>query len=386
MPGDVASTAPALAAGEQRTEAPARESPLTRTLKILALVVLAVFSLAKAEPILVPLAFSALVAMLVSPLVGRLAGVMPRGAGIALVTLLVGGGLVGVLGLIGQQLTDFTNEWPTIKERAYELVDRGQDRLAARLGITEAEVEQRIDDRLRSSGSTATRAVRSFAGSLTGFLTDALLFFVYLILLLATERRLRTFVLAKAHAHEARASAAAALDDVRQVAGEYVRGRLFLIAVLFGLYLAGFLWAGLKFAAVSAAIAALMSFVPYVGNVAAALLVVAVAAVSGDDFARTVGICIGTMALAQVLESYVLTPLIVGKGVDLNPLATILAVVVFGSLWGLGGAVLAIPVVAIMRQVLGHLPRGREWAYLLSDSGAEAFDLHVPTTTSPSRT
>ena len=377
MLGDAASPPTARADWTQPADDGSRESPLTRTLKILVLVVLAIFALAKAEPILVPLTFAALVAMLVSPLVAKLQRGVPRGIAIALVALLVAGGLVGILGLIGQQLTDFTSEWPTIKERAFELVDRGQDRLAELFGITEAEIEERIDERLSSSGSTAADAVRSFAGSLTGFLTDALLFFVYLILLLASERRLRTFVLAKADLHGNSEDAADAMDDVRQVAGEYLRGRLFLIAVLFGLYLAGFFWAGLKFAAVIAAIAALMSFVPYVGNVAAALLVVAVAAVSGEDFPRTVGICLGTMALAQVLESYVLTPLIVGKGVDLNPLATILAVVVFGSLWGLGGAVLAIPIVAIVRQVLGHLPRGREWAYLLSDSSPEALDLRT---------
>lgn len=358
------------------------DRPLTRTLKILALVALAIFCLAKAQAILVPLTFAALVAMLVSPLVRKLAGFMPRGVAIALVTLLVAGSLVGVLGLIGQQLTDFTNEWPTIKERGFSLVDRAQDRIGDLFGISEAEVEQRIDDRLSSSGNTAAKAVSSFAGSLTGFLTDALLFFVYLVLLLASEGRLRKFVLAKAGGESSREEAAGALDDVRKVAGEYLRGRLFLIGVLFGLYLGGFFWAGLEFATVVAAIAALMSFVPYVGNVAAALLVLAVAAVSGEDFARTAAICLGTMALAQVLESYVLTPLIVGKGVDLNPLATVLAVVVFGSLWGLGGAVLAIPIVAIVRQVLEHLPHGREWAYLLSDSDADEVGI-APTTTNP---
>ena len=356
-----------------------RDAALRRVLRVLLLVAVATYCLYVAQTILVPLIFAALVAMLVSPLVNKLSSTVPRGVAVGAATLLVFAVLAGILAAIGQQLADFSDEWPTIQQRALELVGRVQSWAADTLGISQAEVAQRVDERLDSAGSGTAKAVSSFAGSLTGFITDALLFFVYLILLLASAERLRTFVLAKATPHR-RGEAVEALEDVKQVAGEYLRGRLFLIAVLFALYVAGFLWAGLKFALVIAAIAALMSFVPYVGNIAAAGLVVAVAAVSGDDFANTALISLGTMALAQVLESYVLTPLIVGKGVDLNPLATILAVVVFGTLWGLGGAVLAIPVVAIIRQILQHLPRGRAWAYLLSDSSAEELGIDTATT------
>lgn len=363
--------------GAERRQGGAPDRALTRALKVLALVALATYCLYAAAGILVPLAFAALVAMLASPLVARLSRVVPRGLAIAAVTLALSATLGGTIALIGNQVADFAAEWPAIQERGVELAERAIDRVAGVLGISEASVERRLGERIDASGAGAADALSRFAGSLGGFLGDVLLFFVYLVLLLASESRLRTFVLAKAAPHQRR-EAAAALDDVRAVAGEYLRGRLLLIGVLFGVYVAGFLWAGLEFATVVAAIAALMSFVPYVGNLAAAALVVLVAAVGGGDFASVTLWCLGTMAVAQVLESYVLTPLVVGKGVDLNPLATVLAVVAMGTIWGLGGAVLAIPVVAILRQVLAHLRRGREWAYLLSDSRADDLGIATP--------
>ena len=144
-----------------------------------------------------------------------------------------------------------------------------------------------------------------------------MLFFVYLILLLLARDHLERFVL-KLAPDEARGNVRHALDSVRDVAGSYVWGQGILIAVLFGVYAAGFSLAGLEYAFVVAAVGATFSLVPYLGNVAAAVLVVAVASLSGD-FADVILICLGTMAVAQVVESYILQPLIVGGEVGLHP-------------------------------------------------------------------
>ena len=351
---------------EPRTSDTAPRHYLRRSLRILAIVVLGVYALIHAKSVLVPLAFAAVVAMLMQGPVGKLASVMPRGIAIGLSALLLAGIVFGTAGLIGQQLADFSSEIPSMEQKGRELLASAQERVAGALGVQEQRVEKRVDEQLDNVTSTIGSSVRGFVGGLTGFLADLFLFFVYYILLLGEQERLKRFVLRKA-APGSSQEARGALDDVIKVAGQYVRGRAFLIAILFGVYALGFWWAGLRFALVVAGISALMSIVPYIGNIAAAGLVVLVAALS-DDFANAALIGLGTMALAQVLESYVLTPLIVGKGVDLNALATIIAVVAFGTIWGLPGTILAIPVVAILRQVLQHLPNGEEWAYLLSDS------------------
>ncbi len=336
-----------------------------RSLRILALVTLVVFVLIQAESLLIPLAFAAVMAMLFEAPVEWLERFMPRGVAIGIVTFLLFAVMAGLFFLTGQQVADFAKDLPAIQQKAEALITDAQNWVAQTLNINQTVVEQRMDERIDAASSNLGSQASSFVGSLTGIFADLLLFFVYLILMLAQRDRLKNFVLKLTPKREEWV-ADRKLDDVRQVAGQYIRGRMILIAILFGIYLAGFYFANLQFAIAVAAVAALLSIIPYIGNFIAAGLVFVVAAFS-DDFANTALIGLGTMAFAQVLESYVLMPLIVGKEVDLNPLTTIIAVIGFGLIWGLPGTVLAIPIVAILKQVLSVLPHGKPWAYLMSD-------------------
>jgi predicted PurR-regulated permease PerM len=71
------------------------------------------------------------------------------------------------------------------------------------------------------------------------------------------------------------------------------------------------------------------------------------------------------MSIAQMLESYVLTPMIVGDEVSLNPLTTIICVVGMSILWGPIGAIIAIPMFAILRIVFSHVDGLKNYAYLI---------------------
>jgi len=71
------------------------------------------------------------------------------------------------------------------------------------------------------------------------------------------------------------------------------------------------------------------------------------------------------MSIAQVLESYILTPMIVGDEVSINPLTTIVCVMGMSLLWGPVGAIIAIPLFAIMRVVFSHIEGLRDYAYLI---------------------
>ena len=332
---------------------------------MLALVTLAIYGLVQAKDVLVPLAFAGLFAMLFSPVVDWLAARMPRGLAIGLVVTGLFAVLIGVILLAGRQVAEFSNQLPRLEARATQLLDEAQTRVADALGVEATRIERQVEKQLEDMPSEAGARAQSLAGSLTGVIADFLLFFVYLILFLASRRRLRGFVLRLAE-DDSRARTEDTLASVQRVAGHYLWGRLLLMGILFGIYVAGFLWAGLEYAIVVAAVGALLSVVPYAGNFAAAGLVFLVAAF-GDDYQSTLLIALGTMLFAQIVESYILEPLVVGSEVDLNPLTTVVAVVAFGAIWGIAGAILAIPLVGILHEVLKGVPGGEPWAYLLAD-------------------
>ena len=82
-------------------------------------------------------------------------------------------------------------------------------------------------------------------------------------------------------------------------------------------------------------------------------------------------------AIVQQIEGNLITPKIVGDKVDINPLFAIIAIILFGSIWGVGGVVLALPVISIVRIILEHFEETKPLALLLSsdiDSNSDQFE------------
>jgi len=213
--------------------------------------------------------------------------------------------------------------------------------------------------------SSISRALSLTASALGALL----LIFVFTILFMTQEKRLRTFVLRSAVSDGSEDEGRRALSEISDVAQSYLRGRIFLIGVLFVLYAIGFTISNVQYALFAAFLASVLSIVPYVGNIIGGALAIAVALVSGGT-QPVIGVLV-TMSVAQLLENYVLTPLIVGDEVSLNPLATIVAVVAFGLLWGPIGAIVAIPIVAMLRVVCDHIESLRPLGLLLGDRPPE---------------
>ena len=136
------------------------------------------------------------------------------------------------------------------------------------------------------------------------------------------------------------------------------------MGILAVVYALGFLVGGIQFAVLLALQAALFSIIPYLGNFIGGGIAVALAFLSGGGPTAAL-IVIGVMAVAQLLESYVLSPWIIGDEIDLNPWATVVAVVGFGLVWGVIGAVLALPLVGMFRIICNHFAGLRSIGYLL---------------------
>jgi predicted PurR-regulated permease PerM len=81
---------------------------------------------------------------------------------------------------------------------------------------------------------------------------------------------------------------------------------------------------------------------------------------------------LGTMVVAQFLESNILTPWIMGDRVALNPLATVAGVIGFGIIWGVPGTMLAVPVIGVAKTVFNHIPSLELYGYLLGFNSGRA--------------
>jgi predicted PurR-regulated permease PerM len=137
------------------------------------------------------------------------------------------------------------------------------------------------------------------------------------------------------------------------VLGAFLRGQFSVMLALGVMYAIG-LWAvGLDLGLLIGFIAGIVSFVPYLGPATGVVLGVIAALVQFGDWMH-VALVLGVFGIGQVIESYVLTPRLVGNRIGLHPVAVIFAIMAGGQLFGFLGVLLALPVAAVANVLLRY--------------------------------
>ncbi len=137
------------------------------------------------------------------------------------------------------------------------------------------------------------------------------------------------------------------------VLGGFLRGQ-FLVMVILGIgYAVGLQIVGLDLGILIGLIAGLLTFVPYVGPASLLVLGGIASLVQFGDWQHLVGVLV-VFGVGQVIESYWLTPKLVGDRIGLHPMAVIFSVLAGGQLFGFLGMLLALPVAAVTNVLLRY--------------------------------
>lgn len=140
------------------------------------------------------------------------------------------------------------------------------------------------------------------------------------------------------------------IGEIENKVGGYVRG-VFSLSLIVGFMALLVYWViGLPYAFPLAILAGVFEAIPIVGPVLGAVPAVIIALGMGDS-TLLIGVIIATL-LIQGVENYLLAPRILGRSVGVNPVVTLLALVAFSSLLGFAGALLAIPLAAVVQILL----------------------------------
>jgi predicted PurR-regulated permease PerM len=151
--------------------------------------------------------------------------------------------------------------------------------------------------------------------------------------------------------------------EVDIVVAEFLRGQLSVMLALCVFYSIGLWLVGLDMALSIGMIAGLLSFVPYLGFALAFIMAVVLGLLQFTSFAQIVPVLL-VFGLGQIVESMILTPLLVGDRIGLHPVVVILALIAGGHLFGFAGVLLALPVSAAIAVGLRHTKE----SYLNSDT------------------
>ena len=145
---------------------------------------------------------------------------------------------------------------------------------------------------------------------------------------------------------QSRAAAEETLADVHALLLQYMRALLLLCCSTFTVFSLVLSLMGVPYAILLAAISFPLEFVPLVGPLAGALIVLAVSAAGGYPHLIWVA---AFLALFRVFQDYVLSPALMSRGIELHPLLIIFGVFAGGEIGGVAGIFLSIPVLALTR-------------------------------------
>jgi predicted PurR-regulated permease PerM len=161
--------------------------------------------------------------------------------------------------------------------------------------------------------------------------------------------------------------------QISQVTQQYLSGVIIVVMILAVLNSIGLLIIGIKQAIFFGSLAGLLNIIPYIGVLIGSLLPIIVALLTKDSFGPAIAVA-AVFAFNQFLENNFLTPNIVGGKVKVNPLATIMALLIGGYLWGVAGMILFIPFLGIAKIIFDNIEGLQPYGYLIGDEDTPDSD------------
>ncbi|PZP29475.1 MAG: AI-2E family transporter [Roseateles depolymerans] len=305
-------------------------------------------------PVLSPFIAAAVLAYVLTPAVQALAlRRVPRTLAVLLVELLFGLALLALLLLI---LPILSKELPALREQIPLLAKSANDQLSPWLaahGIQlqldtasiKAFVLKYLDANLEDWIAAALSSARIGGSFVLTLIGNAVLLPVVLFYLLYDWPSLqqRAWALVPPSVREPVGSFLAECD---LMLGQYLRGQLLVMGALAVFYSAALALAGFDLALPIGVFTGLAVFIPYVGFGLGLLLALLAGVLQFASLYGPLAVAV-VFGLGQLLESFVLTPRLVGERIGLSPLMVIFALLAFGHLLGFVGVLIALPLSAL---------------------------------------
>jgi putative permease len=309
---------------------------------------------------LTPMFASIVIAYLLEAIVGRLQRMgLPRMLAVIIVFLLfltlLFFLLFGLIPIVSKQMTQMVQQFPSYIERGQELLKQLPESYPQ---LVSAEQIQLIINRIGEEMAALGQAVLSWSLSSVMNLIGLVIYLVLvpvLVFFFLKDKELMVGWIADRLPRERTLVNRVWTEAEGQIAN-YVRGKVLEIFIVGSVTYITFVVLGLQYAALLATIVGFSVLIPYIGAAVATLPVALVAYFQfgwGWDFGQVVI----AYAVIQALDGNVLVPLLFSEVVNLHPVAIILAILVFGGLWGFWGIFFAIPLATLTKAVLNAWPR-----------------------------
>jgi predicted PurR-regulated permease PerM len=341
---------------------------LDRLHKLLVVLAISITGIVLMRSIIIPLAFAALFALVLNPVVKPLEKRLGKVLSICIV-------LIGSLVLLGLmiwfivgQLKGLAMSLPGLEEKFFSWVQTINHYIEQQFNISTDEQTTMITDGLKNLSVYMADVVLS---------TSYLAYFfvqvpIYIFLFLLYREKFRDFFMAFNPADELKWK-----KDIDGVVRGYLSGLAIVVLIAGTLNSIGLLVLGIQHAIFFGFLSGALTMIPYIGITIGATLPALIALITKDSAWYAVGV-VAVHAAVQFLEGNFITPKITGSRISINALAAILALLIGNLLLGIAGMILAVPAVGILKILMAGSKSLRPFVILLEDKPTEHITIVEP--------
>lgn len=322
------------------------------------------FILIVARQILIPVSLGFLFATLIYPVSQFFRRFRIPGPLSILISILLFLGIISfALILYFSQVQNLIADFPALKLKALANLEYIRLAIEENLGIESALQHAWLSRQIRNFFDAGGDSFRKTLGATTGTLFIILIVPVLVFYMLIFRERFRRFIVMIAP-KSYKGQAEHIMSQISATIQRYISGVFIVILILCVLNSVGLYIVGLKYALLFGITSAFFNFIPYFGNWIGAILPLSFAVLTGDSPRLFFSVLV-MYIIIQFLEHNVLTPNITGGYVKINPLVTIIGILVAGLVWGISGMLVVIPVIATMKIIFDNIDPLRPYGHLL---------------------
>jgi predicted PurR-regulated permease PerM len=320
--------------------------------------------------ILAPLLFALLFSVLLLPVAGFLEKKLRihRSLAAILSVLLLMLSIAAVVYIVISQISTMGDDWPQFKLHLLSSLKELHQWISLKFHINTTRQNNYVNNAVSQMLSNGPSIINGILSSVSSLLLYVLFTLVDTFFLLYYRRLLVKFLVSVFREEDSEA----VYDIVKQVQhriSRYIQGLLIEMTIVSTVCCLTLWILGIDYPVLLGLLTGLLNLIPYVGILFSLLISTLIAFATAG--ASKILLVTATLFGIHLLDANVLLPLLVAAKVRLNALITIIGVIVGGSVWGIAGAFLAVPVIAIIKIVFDRIESLKPWGMLLGDERDE---------------
>ena len=353
--------------------------PLTvkRSIELLGLIAL-VTVMVVAKDIIMPMLMAFFISIMLLPVYRFLKKKkVPETLSIVLPILLVALFVALVVWFFSNQIGMLVKDFPQIKANVTQHINSLSDWVSRITHYDDKQQRAFIQDKSDDLMNMGTSIAGGAAVTLSGIFVFIGLLPIYIYLMLFYKDILLRFIFMWFQTDD-HPKVKDAIYETESIIKSYLIGLLIQITYMTVLLGGILMLIGIKHALLIGVIFAILNLIPYVGALIGNLIGVLLTLTSSQELWPVITV-LGVIAFVQFLDNNILMPRIVGSKVKINALFAILGVFIGGSIAGVSGMFLALPIVAVLKIIFDRTNSFKQWGVLLGDERPAKSPMTFPT-------